>query len=395
MTAVGVPERELERLRPRDVERYLRQRGWRPGGRVRYSRRWEREWDGRQRRVLLPMDRDLADYADRMSDLIGALAEVEGRPPAAVHQDLTLSGLDVQYIRTMPSTPSGTIPVPAAVLAVTSARDLLMAAACDTVLDGPRLVHPRRKPQRAKDFVESARFGPTSPGSYVFQVQVPLPEEVPQGHLFEDVPEWDMTPAPFARKVSLRMYEAVSAARWAAGLADARDDSSPFAEGADLGISADLCEALAGMGGHDGRDGRDPATLHGFSLSFAWSPRWPAPREARPLTFSPREVHILREGAQDLRRQEPERGVTVVGRTTRLKRAADFGPGEVTIVARLMRENGDLVGQERQIHLHLTEAEYDRATDAHRERRDLRIEGDLSRRGNYHELTRITGFDVL
>ncbi|MFJ7986465.1 hypothetical protein [Streptomyces sp. NPDC096351] len=393
MTAVGVPERELERLRPRDVERYLYQRGWRRGGRVRYSARWEREWDGRPRRVLLPLDRELADYADRMADLIGTLAELEGRPPAAVHQDLALSGLDVQYIRTMPRTPSGTIPVQAAVLAVTSARDLLMAAACDTVLDGPRLVHPRRKPQRAKDFVDSARFGPSAPGSYVFQVQVPLPEAAAsQGHLFEDEPEWDMAPEPFARKVSSRMYGAVSAARWAVGLAASRDDSAPFVAGARVGISADLCEALAGMGGHDGRDS---PTLHGFSLSFAWSPAWPAPADTHPVSFSPRDVQILREGAQDLRRQEPERGVTIVGRTTKLKRAADIGPGDVTVVARLMRENGDLVGQERQIHIHLTEAEYDRATDAHRDRRDLRIEGDLTRRGNYHELSRITGFDVL
>ncbi|MEU4100161.1 hypothetical protein [Streptomyces tanashiensis] len=395
MTAVGVPERELERLRPRDVERYLRQRGWSPSGRVRYSARWEREWDGRPRRVLLPMDSELADYADRMADLIGALAELEGRPPAAVHQDLTLSGLDVQYIRTMPRTPSGTIPVQAAVLAVTSARDLLMAAACDTVLDGPRLVHPRRKPQRAKDFVDRARFGPSAPGSYVFQVQVPLPEERPQGHLFEDVPEWDMAPEPFARRVSRRMYEAVSAARLAAYDADDLDDADPFTSAVDEGVSADLCEALAGMGGHDGREGRGEGPLHGFSLSFGWSPRWPVPYGSGPLEFSPRDVRILREGAQDLRRREPERGVTIVGRTTKLKRAADIGPGDVTVVARLMRENGDLVGQERQIHLHLTEAEYDRATDAHRDRRDLRIEGDLTRRGNYHELTRITGFDVL
>ncbi|MGW7456499.1 hypothetical protein [Streptomyces sp. NPDC054797] len=42
--------------------------------------------------------------------------------------------------------------------------------------------------------------------------------------------------------------------------------------------------------------------------------------------FSPRLVHALREGAQDLRRQEPEPGVTVIGRSIRLKRAAEYGP---------------------------------------------------------------------
>ncbi|QIK06150.1 hypothetical protein G7Z12_09050 [Streptomyces sp. ID38640] len=393
MSAAGVPEYELERLRPGDVAHYLRGRGWQEGGRVRYSRRWELEQGGRRRRVLLPMDTGLADYTDRMADLIEDLSAVEGRPPAAIHQDLTLTGLDVQYVRMLPATPSGTIPVPAGVLAVTGARDLLMAAACDALSEEPRLVQPRRKPDRAKALVDSARFGPSIPGSYILTLQVPLPEIVaPQGLLFEEDPAWQLAPEPFARKVSRRMCEAVSAARTAALRAAAVDDSAPFVEGARRGISADLCEALAGIGGYDGRTA---TSTHAFSLGFAWSPRWPVPEVTPTTEFTPALVGVLREAAQDLRRQEPELGVTVVGRTTKLKRAADFGPGEVTVEARLLKENGDLGGQQRQIHLHLREEDYDRATDAHRERRDLKIQGDLVRRGTYHELTGVTGFDVL
>lgn len=261
MTVVGVPEHELARLRPRDVAHYLRSRGWTPGSRIRYSRRWEREWGGQRHRVLLPLDSELTDYTDRMADLIGALSATEGRPPSAVHQDLTLTGLDVQYIRTMPRTPSGTIPVQDGVLAVTSARDLLMAAACDTVAEEHRLVQPRRKPQRAKDFVESARFGPSAPGSYIFTVQVPLPEATSEGSLFEDVPDLDVAPEPFARQVSRRMFEAVTAARTAAERAAVADDSAPFAEGVEHGISADLCEALAGIGGQDSRSSQAGAAI--------------------------------------------------------------------------------------------------------------------------------------
>lgn len=80
MTAIGVSEIELERLRPQDVAHYLSSRGWRAGIQVRYSRRWERDWAGRTLRVLVPLDTDLADFADRMADLVGALAEMEGRP---------------------------------------------------------------------------------------------------------------------------------------------------------------------------------------------------------------------------------------------------------------------------------------------------------------------------
>ncbi|EST38692.1 hypothetical protein N566_05925 [Streptomycetaceae bacterium MP113-05] len=394
-TTVGIAEHELERLRPRDVAQYLHSRGWEPGRRVRYSVRWEREWEGQHRRVLLPLDSGLADYADRMADLLAALAEIEGRPPAAVHRDLTLAGLDVQHIRTKPRTPSGSIPVEDGVLAVTSARDLLMAAACDTVAGETRLVQPRRKPQRAKDFVGSARFGPTEPGSYVFTVQVPLPQASSDGSLFEETPELDMAPEPFERKVSRRLYEAVSEAREVAGRVAATDDSTVLNRSAAHGVSADLCEALAGIGGHDGSDGRDRRTGHGFSVGFAWSPRWPVPYRSAVASFPHGLVPVLREVAQELRSNEPDRGVTVVGRLVRLQRAADVGPGKVTVEARLMKENGDLTGQQRQIHLYLTEEDYDRATDAHRTRRDVRFEGDLARRGNYHELTRLTGFDVL
>ncbi|WP_327654710.1 hypothetical protein [Streptomyces sp. NBC_00483] len=393
MTAGGVPEHDLARLRPDDVAGYLRSRGWSPGGRVRYSRRYELEWSGQRRRVLLPLDRELADYTDRMADLIRALAALEGRPETAVHQDLALTGLDVQYIRTQPKTPSGTIPVQDGVLAMTSARDLLMAAACTTVADERRLVHPRRKPQRAKDFVAGARFGPTSPGSYILSVQVPLPEPGSDGSLFEDRPELDVAPEPFARKVSRTLFEAVAAARDAAEEADLTDDSVSFAEGVGRGVSADLCEALAGLGGHDGRDAQ--AHGHGFSVGFAWSPRWPVPFDSARTDFPRHLAPVLLAGAQDLRRNEPERGVVIVGRPTRLKREADFGPGDVTVVGRLMKENGDLVGQQRQIHVRLEEHEYNRATDAHRDVRDLRIEGDLTLRGTYHELSGLTFFDVL
>ncbi|WP_030902875.1 hypothetical protein [Streptomyces sp. NRRL F-5126] len=393
MSAVGVPEHELAALRPGDVARYLHGRGWRESGRVRYSHRWEREWGGQRRRVLLPMDPGLADYTDRMADLLDGLAAAEGRTPAAVHQDLIRTGFDVQYIRMFPRTPSGTIPVRAGVLAAMGAQDLLMAAACSAVSGEPRLVQPRRKPERARQIVDSARFGPSTPGSYILNLQLPLPDaESPQGHLFDEDPAWRLDPEPLARTVTRRMHAAVAATLTAAEHTAGTDDVSPFAAGAEQGVSADLCEALAAIGGNDGR-GSGPS--HGFALSFVWSPRWPAPAVAPPAAFSPRLVGVVREAAQDLRRQEPELAVTIVGRTTKLKRAGDFGPGEVTIEARLLKENGDLSGQERQIHLRLRQEDYDRATDAHRERLDLKISGDLARRGTYLELTNVTAFDVL
>jgi len=74
---------------------------------------------------------------------------------------------------------------------------------------------------------------------------------------------------------------------------------------------------------------------------------------------------------------------------------ADFGPGEVTVEGRLLKENGDLVGQQRQINIELSEETTYRPPTLTRDRRDLKVEGDLIRRGNYHELTNVTSFDVL
>ncbi|WP_405683941.1 hypothetical protein [Streptomyces sp. NBC_00057] len=382
MTAIGVSEIELERLRPQDVAHYLSSRGWRAGIQVRYSRRWERDWAGRTLRVLVPLDTDLADFADRMADLVGALAEMEGRPPSAVHQDLTLTGLDVQYIRTLPNTPSGTIPVQAGVLAMAGARDLLLAAASHTV--EPRPVLPRRKSRAARDLVDRARFGPTVPGSYILSLQVPLPERRPQLSLFDDEPD------PFARQVSRRMYEAVAAARTAAERAKSTGDPAPFTDASRAGVSADLCEALAGIGGDDDRDSQ----VHGFSIDFTWSPRWPVPPLPVVAPFTPSLVRTLREGAKDMRRQAPEPGVTIIGRSIKLKRAIDQGPGEVTVEAVVLGQAG-AIGPKRQIHVHLNTDDYTRATDAHAQGRTLKIEGDLSRRGTYYELTQITAFDVL
>ncbi|MFI5802212.1 hypothetical protein [Streptomyces sp. NPDC051561] len=385
MSPSGVAEGELEKLRPRDVARYLSGRGWSPAGRVRYSQRWTLAANGREHRVLLPLEQDLADYPDRMADLLEVLSALEGRPALSVHQDLLLGDLDVQYIRTTPPSPSGTIPVSDGVLAVTSARDLLLAAACEEVQGERRAVQPRRKPQRAKDFMDTARFGPSQAGSYIITVQVPLPS-TSAGSLFEEDPDQDITPAPFERQVSRRLYEAVTSARLTAAEASEADDFQPFEDAVSDGVSADLCEALVGLAGERRRP---------FDISYAWSPRWALPYRTSRTEFPAHLVSVLKEGAQDLRRHAPQQGVTLVGRTKTLKRVGDIGPGEITMEARQVTDTGDLSGQLRQVHLRLDEFDYDRATTAHRDRVDLKITGDLARKGNYFTLANISSFDVL
>jgi len=70
---------------------------------------------------------------------------------------------------------------------------------------------------------------------------------------------------------------------------------------------------------------------------------------------------------------------------------ADFGPGEVTVEGRLLKENGDLVGQQRQINIELSEEDYLQATNAHRDRRDLKVEG---RSDQTRQLSRADQCDV-
>jgi hypothetical protein len=389
MTGFPIPQEDLLKVTPRDGARYLRTRGWREAGLARFCMRWTLSLGERDAAVLLPAFTDLTDYAGRMAELLQALANVEGRPVQAVHADMVLTEVDTQQISVSPDSPSGTITVAEGVAASRRISDLLLSAATTEVLNEPRLALPRNKPKRAKEFLAQALFGPSWPGSYVFSVRIPISDagtNVRRAHQ-----SWDVRTnmPPFPRRVSQRLYEAVLAAHDAAAEAADFGALDGFAERAPQGVSADLCEALAGLA---------TSSRNGFSVSFAWSPLWPVPHSyTRPLARFPADYVPILEDASALLRGEDPRPATysrarIIGPSVALRRPEQGEGGVITVLPR-SASSQDLVA--RRINIRLSSAaDYDEAARAHWQERDLVVEGDIVRRGNAYDMAQPESFAV-
>jgi hypothetical protein len=269
------------------------------------------------------------------------------------------------------------------VLAYESLRGLIVAAAYSVSAEKPRAVQPARKPSDVLRYLREVMIGPASEGSYILSVHAPVPPRLATGQasLFEnDSLEDSETLEPFERRVSLRLHQAVNTAFGAANRALTSVDSlEAFTAGVKRGISANLCEALVGLGGEQG---------HSFEISHRLAPARPARTALPPVRFRRDHIPVLSAAAQELRERLPEEDVLVSGNVVRLHREASES-GEVSIA-------GVVEGEDRlrRIWINLDSDTYLVAADAHKNSLTVAVRGDLVRRGNRSYLLNAHGFAV-
>jgi hypothetical protein len=385
-------------LTPRELGRYLAANGWRrdrPYGR---GELWTRHADNvtASFEVLVPRDRSMGDYASRITDLLETLAVVEDRPLTEVISELTTSGMDVPSVRLRPDTPSGTVPLPHLHKAVASARELLLSAATSALAERPALVQAPQRPALARTFTKRVNVG-TAAGSFVLRLLIPLSSPARPGlpdqrqlSFNEDGSRDEPGEGePFERRVSLLMFGGVVAAHRTAARAlatDGLDFLRDLGDAARLGLSANLCDALAGFAGED-----DEASLRAFDVRFSWSTAYPMAEPTPVISFPSHFAAPLRDTARYLRDQLGEAGVTVRGTVIRLHRESRAGAGEITLKGSLVGGGG----MPYRIRVSLSEQDYSRAASAHDDGDDVEVTGDLVRRGTRRVLLNPRDFTVL
>jgi hypothetical protein len=367
---------------PAELSTYLRARGWRLSSRTETAAYWTTMIGADELELLQPLDRGLRDYTLRVADAISLLAKVEERSELDILREVSESTWDVHTLRLFPADESaGLIGLEDGVLAYECLRSMVSAAAYPVFSRQPRAVQPARKPQGMTEFLRSVRVGPAVEGSFVMTVHTPVPprlsdQPVPPA---EPVPESD---EPIERQVSLAMYRAVQAAHQAADAALLSTDGLElFTAAVNNGVSANLCEALAGFGGHGGGNPFD------FALCLAASR--PSPSVMPPIRFHRHHLPVLKEAAAELRARTPEDDVAVVGDVVRLHREGSSG-GEITLVGKV--EDSDVL---RRMWMELSTDEYELAMAAHRDAKQVVVKGSLVRRGTRSYLARPTGFRVV
>jgi hypothetical protein len=357
-------------LDPVDIERYLSASGWSVQQRTDDMAVWVGGEDSEGFELLVPLNPAFGDYHARLLDTVETLALAEDRLPTEVVADLLATTVDTQHFRLLPSLPSGTILLVHVTDAIRGIRDLMYAAAHSAVVGRPMLVQPRQRPPEVHQFVRSVRLAAPAPGSFVLSAQVPLRPEPGSALPRQTSPSGRSNvedPAPFNRRIALRLHEAVRATHRAAGEAIRTDSLSPFTDQAEAGVSANLCAAISLVG-------KDQP----FDLRFSWAPSQPLTVGGPLVTFDRPILSVIGTAASELPRMVAEgEDVELVARVIELHRV-DPNPGSATIRGALRRPSGYV--EDVRLTATLPADLYDVAVQAHRTRRQIRIAGRL--RGN-------------
>lgn len=362
----------LQALGPFDVAAYLRSRHWQMVDQIGVKGAvWTATLaDGDEAELLLPLDRTLGDYAVRMTEALQTLEVAENRSPLEILHDIQDTTADVVRVHLQsPAFEDGSVPLEQAAHILQSAREMMLAAACAAVQ--PRSLFGGRKPAQAMNYMEKVRLGQTERGSYVLAIRSLVPPRLTrEASLFPELAPTDQP--PFERQVTLTLARALDSTLQALSQAAMRGDLSAFQEAAPDGVSANLCESLAGLGEADG--------TQEVSVSVNWSPARPVPRDTPSgIRLSSDRLIILREAGRSLRETAAYSDFELRGIVTALRRNEGELTGQITVAA-------VVDGQMRKVNVELFGRDYDLAIEAHQHERPLVCEGELSKEGRSYLL---------
>ena len=353
-------------------------KGVTPGGLAAYARSagWAKAepygdaadvWLGESRpEIVLPRTDLLGDYASVVSRLIGIFSQVGGTDEAATLRDLLEADHDVIRVRATEDATKGSVALDTGVEIVSQAREMLLAAACATV-GNPQQVYRAGANKEAADFVKRVRLGQTEHGSFVVTLMAPVPPTVAPAL---DESWGSIEEEPLSRRVMLRLVEALQATRKAAELWNSGSGHREFEDAVSAGVSANLCDAVAGLIGRTSR----------LEVSVAWAMNRIPRRAPARVTFSETYRQPLEEAGRTFRARAPRPGTRLVGSVHKLIRDQQEMEGVVALKA-------EIDGKIQSVAAVLDETNYGVAIRAHEARNPVIVDGDLERIGQRWRVT--------
>ena len=245
---------------------------------------------------------------------------------------------------------------------------MMLAAACSAITKRPYFA--TRKPAKATDYLSNVRMGQTERGSYVLTILSPVaPALVSDGEL-----PLGLEPAePYERQVTRTLAEGLAALEAAARQAASSGGMGAFEQAVRLGVSANLCEAIAGLSAVSPGEGLD--------VSVAWSrTRATGPGVPSRIVLGSDTIPLIQEAARRFKETAPLDDVELQGFVTRLSRGPADVSGEITL-------EGPIEGELRRVAVELTDkGVYALAVRAHEQRGRVACEGDLVKQGRGYRL---------
>lgn len=335
-----------------------------------------------RRQLVFPMDTTAPDYAEAVMLAVDKLATLEQRPSRAVLKSLLEVADDAIAFRvTTPRQDDLSLPLAFAGSMLVGAQQLLLASAC-TVLK-PQTHHPRLSRTEAQQFLETARFRHTQPGSFVLNVSCPVQAMDVQSALLPNELE-----APFVRRATVALQrslrELVSAIETDSleGLvAEVKKSPTPL-------ISSNLCEALTRF--------EEESLKNSVEIGITWAALIPRPAN-EPAVSTVRVQHDyfsrIEEVRRELRSEEKHTEDTFVGTVERLDGEMDdrgHRQGEV-ILSLLLPE-----GEQIRARTNLNPEQYAKADQAHMtDGAYVKVSGRLHPGRQPRQLSDLSSFELI
>ena len=345
---------DLRNITPVALSHYARSEGWSKVGVYRkYSDIYAA--DGKPE-IIVPSADIIDDYEMAVSDLIAVFSEVLDKDCISVYKDLTVADRDVMRVKALEASPEG-VPFEIAHTMVTRTRDMLVAAAYS--LNDSRRVYHARVGGEVAGYLNRMQLGHTESGS--FALVPPIAPELQ----YSTIGSQHQAP-PRERRVTERLSQSLFATRFATEKVFS-GDSYNFEQAIEYGdgVSANLCEAVAGLA----------QSVSSFDISFNWAITRPSDAIRGPLSFSNRDVPVLREAASKFRRPEPEYDKLLSGFIYRLTRNQGSRYGIVYMRA-------SVEGVSRSVRAELDKQDYERSAGTHTSNSRISLIGDLERIGH-------------
>lgn len=336
-----------------------------------------------RRQLVFPMDTTAPDYSEAVMLVVGKLAAMEGRSAQAVIKNILEVGDDAIAFRvTTPRPDERSLPLAFAGSMVTGAQQLLLASAC-TVLK-PQAHHPRLSRTEAQQFLETAKFRHTQPGSFVLNVSCPVQGLDVQAPLLPDEAD-----APFVRRTTATLRKALGELVTAIETDSLDTFVDATRKGANPVVSSNLCEALTRF--------EDSSLKNSVEIGITWAAAIPRPANEGRVSiiriqhdYFPRIEEVRRE----LRSREQHLEDVFPATVERLD--GEMGPdgkraGEV--ILRLLTADGDELVRAR---ANLTAEQYEQADKAHmKDGAFVKVSGKLHPGRQPRQLSDIKSFELM
>ena len=341
---------------PAVLSALLQRHGWqrRGGAAGRYGRWTPPGPGGGGTSLLVPENRAFPDSDDLLGEALDALAR-SGSPSARdILVALSVPSDEIRWWRDVPTGPVGATPWSVEERLRSAARQMLLAAALATRARAGYYGARHRRPAAAS--LENVLVG-ADPGGRRLTAFVPVTT---------------------GRPLSVRLHQALYAAREAIDYQRATGGMDAFDAAVEAGVSHELTEAVVAL----------VRGTEGARIAVEWAPAagipegCAAPDEA--VEFSPGDVPVLREAGVRYLRGEPSVPVRVTGTVVRMRRSEPRGEGTVRLRV--------IAGAEvPYVRLTLDEEAYRIAGQAHLVGLPVRVHGRLESRGGFRRLADASG----